>query len=775
MQLILAEKPSVARDLARALGVGGRGEGALEGNGRCITWCIGHLVELVEPAHYNPGWKAWSLNHLPMLPEPFALQPVKTSLAQWRVVKRLLCDRRFEEVVNACDAGREGELIFRLCYELAGARMPVRRLWISSLTDAAIRAGFAKLEPGAKYQPLADAARSRAEADWLVGMNATRAVTLRGRAAGSDALFTLGRVQTPTLAMVVGREKRLRDFVPRPFWEVEGRFTSAEGQRFLARWVADKETRLAEPALAAALITRLKATPLPPSGPRVSTSETRRQRVSPPKLFDLTSLQRTANARFGFSAQHTLDLAQALYERHKLLTYPRTDARHLPRAMHAEVPDILRALGREPRYAGFTQRLLAAPIVRPARVFDDTKVSDHHAIIPTDHAPQPDALSPDAWRLYDLVVRRFVGAFFADAEFDLTVLGVTVGEGVARPLSATPEAPPQGDDAPTDDVTLLKVLPPGPDTFVARGRVRVVAGWQEVAGFGDEAPSDAGDDAAPNPVPPLGVGTVLRGAYRALEKQTSPPRRLTDATLLAAMESAGRQVDDEALREALRDRGLGTPATRASTLETLITRGYIVRQGKSLAATALGEALVDGLAVPALASPELTGAWEERLVRIARGAESRARFMSDIKELVADMVNRVVSAPGVRAPRAAVASAARQGASRGASAPRPKARARDAAVAPKARAPRARKKAAPAPILPPGPPSLALGSDTGIVCPRCGLATLKVGRQGYGCGRWREGCETAFAFAEGVPAPAVKATSKRARKAPATRARRASE
>jgi DNA topoisomerase III len=737
MQLIITEKPSVARDLARALGVRGGGQGCIEGGDRVITWCLGHLVEFDEPDAYDPAWKPWRLASLPMLPEVFRLRPVRSSASQWKVVRGLLRDRRFDEVVNACDAGREGEHIFRLCVELAGARAPVRRLWISSLTEAAIRDGFGRLEPAARYDALGDAARCRAEADWLVGINATRAVTVRGRSAGSDALFSVGRVQTPTLAMLVARDQAIRAFVPKDYWEIAGAFTTAAGVGFTARWGFDGRQRLARADVAQSIIARASEHVGPPSGPRVESIETKRQRVAPPMLFDLTSLQRTANGRYGFSAQRTLDLAQALYEKHKVLTYPRTDSRHLQKGMHAALPQVLRAVGAQPEYAAFAERLLASPLHRGSRVFDDGKVRDHHAIIPTEHRGALHALSSDERRLFDLVTRRFLGAFYPDAEFDQTVAVLVVGP-EAGAAKRTAKRPPREGEQPDDDDRLLDAAPPPPDRFVARGRVRVTAGWQEVAGFGDdEGAKSARDDA--QALPPLAQGERLGGRYAAEKKQTQAPRRYNDATLLGAMESAGRQVDDEALREALKDRGLGTPATRASMIETLIARGYAAREQKALASTPLGEALIDGLPVPALASAELTGAWEERLARVARGEESREAFMRDIREVVRDLVRRVSAAPGIAAPGSARA--------------RPP------------RAPAAKPMAAQPPAASPAGPAPALGSATGVVCPVCSTGTLIVGRRAWGCSRWKEGCGAVFPFEAGLPEAKAGARAKRARKA----------
>ncbi|MBA3457930.1 MAG: DNA topoisomerase III [Deltaproteobacteria bacterium] len=632
MQLIIAEKPSVARDLARVLGIRPSGQHSFEGDAGVITWCIGHLVELDEPASYDPAWKSWRLDALPMLPDVFRLRGSRHTAPQLRAVTALLRDPRFTSIVNACDAGREGELIFRYVHQYAGARAPVRRLWISSLTDEAIRRGFAALRPGAHLDPLGDAARARSEADWLVGMNATRAVTTRGRQFGHTALYSIGRVQTPTLAMLVERERAILAFVPRDYWEVRAEMRAATGEKFPALWRHGKLSRLGTAAIADAIVSRDQSQPAVVERIRARTT-----REPPPLLFDLTSLQRTANRRFGFSAQRTLELAQALYERHKLLTYPRTDSRHLTTDVVPELPALFAALDTGD-YAPFASVLRAQPPTPGRRIVDDTKVHDHHAIIPTGTGTRIESLDRDERRLYDLVVRRFLGAFFPDAEIALTEAWIRVGPPGAA-LDVGPEAPREDPDSP-----ILATLPPPPDRYLARGRVRLVAGWQDVAGIdGAHAPDDKRGDEAPSTtmLPPLVEGQPLDGTYRALAKQTTPPSRHTEASLLGAMESAGKAIDDEALRTAMKDCGLGTPATRASIIETLLRREYIDRAKQHLVPTALGIGLIGSLPVASLASPELTGSWEARLAQIARGEDSRAAFMADIARYVADMVAAV--------------------------------------------------------------------------------------------------------------------------------------
>ena len=739
MQLIIAEKPSVARDLARVLGVRATGRHSWEGSAHVITWCIGHLVELDEPAAYDDRWKAWRLDTLPMIPEVFKLRPVSGTRDQLRVVRDLLRDRRFSEVVNGCDAGREGELIFRYVYELAHSRLAVRRLWISSLTEEAIRAGFARLRPGAQYDPLADAARCRSEADWLVGMNATRAVTICFRRAGAPReakppVYSIGRVQTPTLAIIVRRDQAIRAFQPRDYWEVRGTFAtaaaSADGaDSFTAQWTALADarkrsaTRFGERALADQVAERTgaRAAATHPAGPIVERVTQKVSREPPPLLFDLTSLQRTANRRYGLSASRTLEAAQALYERHKILTYPRTDSRHLPEDLAGELPKLFSGLAKLPDYAAFAQPLLAAPPVVPARtrrIFDATKVHDHHAIIPTGKVPALDALSSDERRIFDLVARRFLGAFHPDAEIALTEVVVRVGE----PDGADPEA---STGIPED--AFIATLPAPPDRFVARGRVCLVAGWQAVAGLDKKSgggardkvtdSSSSADDQAR--LPPLAEGQRLNGRFEVVDRQTRPPPRHTEATLLTAMESAGREIEDQALRAAMKDTGLGTPATRAATIETLLKRKFIAREGKLLVATPTGIDLIERLPVSTLASPELTGAWEARLARISRGQEARAVFMADIARYVREMTDAIRGAkPGAAAVVATKVVATMPVAAK-------------VAVATKVAVTAAPTKAAAA-----GTPA----GTAALPCPRCKQGALMAGRRGWGCTRWREGC-----------------------------------
>ena len=785
MQLVIAEKPSVARDLARVLGVRGAGRHAIGDARRMITWCIGHLVELDEPAAYNAGWKSWRLEALPMIPTTFKIRAVESTRDQLRAVRELLADRRFTEVVNACDAGREGELIFRYVYEIAGSRLPVRRLWISSMTDEAISRGFAALKPGADYDALADAARCRSEADWLVGMNATRAVTVTKRdaapaprptasrgphswkaGAARSPVYSIGRVQTPTLAIVVRREQAIVSFRPQDYWEVRGVFSTGEGDAratFNAGWgtrgvsgggsnPGTTINRLGTKALAAELVARaaVHGAAGDGAGPVVESLRQKKSREPAPQLFDLTSLQRTANRRFGLSATRTLESAQALYERHKILTYPRTDARHLSNDLAGEMPKLFAGLAQIPDYAPFAQTLLKTPPAKSKRVFDDAKVHDHHAIIPTGKSARLEALQTDERRVFDLVVRRFLGVFYPDAEFALTDVVVRVGADTgATPAvaQAAPSRPPELETSVAVDETILSALPPPPDRFFARGRVRLVAGWQEIAQIGMSGTSamsagspGAGESKRPagrdkdfdaeadltSTLPPLAEGERLDGKFDSLAKATKPPPRHTEATLLGAMEYAGRDIEDEELRAAMRDTGLGTPATRAATIETLVRRTFIARQGKQIVPTPTGIALIEGLPVASLASPELTGSWEARLARIARGQETRAAFMSDIARYIGEVVSAIRSSP---AGRGGAAPAIRPAA---APVTRPVAPAKEV----RPRGPASGRSKAPA----------TPGTALVLSCPRCKQGRLMAGKRGWGCSRWREGCSFVIWF-----------------------------
>ncbi|MBI5852679.1 MAG: DNA topoisomerase 3 [Planctomycetes bacterium] len=588
-KVLVAEKPSVARDLARYLGATRRGDGMIEGNGWTVTWAIGHLAELKPPDEYDPAMKRWSLETLPFVPERFELRPTGDAGARKQLATVVALVKDAGELVCATDAGREGELIFRYLLDLAGC--PDReftRLWLSSLTDEAIRDAFARQKPGRAYANLHAAARSRAEADWIVGINGTRAQTVRfGRAGGGDSvLWSVGRVQTPVLALIARRDDEIRTFRAEDFFELRTRYRGAlfrfAGDRFAAR-------ESAEQVLAQARAQLL----------RIERVETKRESHAPPLLHDLTALQRDLNVRFGFPAAHTLKLAQDLYEK-KLLTYPRTDSRHLPRGMYdairatliglrewrSEVVDLLRVDLDDPQ---------ALPVKK--RVFDDEKVSDHHAIVPTGKVAT--GLGEDEQRVFDAVATRLVQVFLPDREEDVTLVSAMAGD----------------------------------LAFRARGVRVVTPGWSALeprAPRPSKKRGETADDDEAQELPAFVAGESGPHEPELHEGSTKPPRPYTENTLLGAMETAGKLVDDEALREALKARGLGTPATRAAILETLLSRGYVQREKKNLRITDLGRYLVATVADPLLKSPELTGEWEQKLKEIEAGRATRGAFMGEI-------------------------------------------------------------------------------------------------------------------------------------------------
>lgn len=795
-RLIVAEKPSVAADLARALGLraSGRREGLIEGPELVITWCVGHLVELAEPHEYRPEWKRWSARSLPILPDRFKLRPRPSSLPQWRVVSRQMRRPDVHEVVNACDAGREGELIFRMAYELAGCRLPVLRLWISSLTSEAIRQGFRRLRPGPEFDDLAAAAACRNQADWLVGINATRCATVvAGGLVPESRLLSVGRVQTPTLALIAARDEAIQNFVPEDYFELWADFDHA-AVRYRGQWRGpQQETRF--PTLAAARSVEASV-----QGRSGVVEEVARKEVEekPPLLFDLTSLQRTANRAFGLSAAKTLAAAQSLYERHKVITYPRTDSRFLTPDLVPTLRDRVEATAVGP-YAGFAGEILAKPgLPSVSRVVQAGKVKDHHAIVPTAKRANLESLGSDERRVYDLIVRRFLGVFYPAARF-LEVIAWTRVD--------TPAGPAEF------------------ERFRSRGRRMLEAGWRVVAGLDDpgklKRTANADAESGEEPEPDAGAellnrlreGDRARVAETGVEtKQTKPPPRYTDASLLASMEGAGKTIEEEALREAMKDSGLGTPATRAQILETLVERGYVVREGKSLRATDAGRALLEFLPVAELKSAELTGRWEARLARMARGEEAPARFLDDTRAFVVEMTQRLLAAEPprsvaeaslgpcprcgkdvVRGRRFYECLDARAGActtripvvlagqalsgklvaellAKGLSGPvsgfKSKAGKKFSAAlalgqdggvtfrfdAPRRSPPGARRarsavrlrQAGKGPdAVAPGRPSLM---DLGAACPECGRGRLISGRKGWGCTRWREGCRFVIWF-----------------------------
>jgi DNA topoisomerase-3 len=616
--LVIAEKPSVGRDLARVLpGPFQRGEGILEGPDHVITWAVGHLVQLAEPDEYDDKFKRWRMADLPIVPPRFKLVVRdERSRRQMNVVKRALGRDDVSVVVNACDAGREGELIFAYVYEKAGARLPVKRLWLSSMTKSAIEDAFAHLREGAELRSLEDAARSRSEADWIVGMNATRAATIRLRSS-FDGAVSLGRVQTPTLAILARREEEIRAFRPEPYWIVDASF-AADGERlYEGRYHAGAQARVASAEEAEAIVAACRGI----EG-TISKLERNTRRERAPLLYDLTSLQRDANGRFGFSARRTLAAAQRLYEEHKALTYPRTSSRYLPSDMIPEIKPIAAVVGSQREYAAGARYVTGLDMLPLGRVVNNEKVTDHHAIIPTNANHPVDKMSDDDRKVYDLVVRRFLAVFHPEAVFENTRVETEVAGHVFR----------------------------------TRGKVMLVPGWRGVYGEEPTAEPRPGEEDEPREqqLPRLEQGeTVETRDVRSEEKETRPPRRYSEGSLLAAMETAGRLVDDEELREAMKDSGIGTPATRAAIIERLLAVGYIERDARALVVTEKGLNVVRLLDGHPLTSPSLTGDWEHRLARIETGEDTRPAFMSDIVRFAESTVGELdAKLRDVRIPRA---------------------------------------------------------------------------------------------------------------------------
>jgi DNA topoisomerase III len=613
--LVVAEKPSVGRDLATVLPDSfkqSKDKTHLVGDDHVVTWAVGHLVGLADPETYDEKLKKWRFADLPILPPKFKLVPNDDKAKkQLNAVHRLMKDDEIDLIVNACDAGREGELIFAYLYETSGVRKPVKRLWLNSMTRKAIEEAFERLRGGEEMTLLEDAARSRSEADWLVGMNATRAATIRLRAA-FDGAVSLGRVQTPTLALVVAREQAIRAFVPEPYWLVEARFAATGDRQYSGRYLGGK--RIAEDEAnrivgecegRTGLITKL---------------EKKEEREAPQLLFDLTTLQRRANTLYGFAARRTLAAAQRLYEEHKAITYPRTSSRFLTSDMIGEIKPTAELVGGNDKYAQAAAYVTGLDKLPLGRVVNDKKVEDHHAIIPTRSEHDLSKMGPDEARIYDLVARGFLAIFHPDAVWERTRVETTVSE----------------------------------HAFRTSGRVLLKPGWRSV--YGDEAQNgrkeeeDSGGDQL---LPALREGEEAETrSVQALRKETQPPRRYTEASLLAAMETAGKDISEPELREAMKDSGIGTPATRAAIIERLLQVGYLEREGRALHATEKGIQVISLLGEHPLTSPELTGNWEHRLNLIEQGEDTRPAFMSDIVDFTTATVAELDKLKDVKIERA---------------------------------------------------------------------------------------------------------------------------
>ena len=585
MRLCIAEKPSVALEIARVLGANTRRDGFYEGNGYVVSWTYGHLCTLKDPGDDTPAWKRWDMRCLPMIPPRFGIKLIEEEhcMRQFRVLEALIA--KADEVINCGDAGQEGELIQRWVMQKARCQCPVKRLWISSLTEEAIREGFHRLKDASAYQRLYEAGLARAIGDWLLGMNATRLYSLRF--GGPGRVLSIGRVQTPTLALIVRRQREIEAFRPEPFWELKTVYRDVTFTASRGRFAKKEEGE--------ALLRAIEGQPF-----TVTDIAKKKGREAPPKLFDLTSLQVECNRRFSLSAEETLRLIQSLYEK-KVTTYPRVDTTYLSEDLHPKVSGILKGMT---DYAALTAPLTAAPIAKNKRVFDNKKVTDHHAIIPTGTAA-PAGLTADERRVYDLVARRFIAAFYPDCEVSTTTV--------------------TGASAEVD--------------FRATGRQILKPGWRTVfEREGSKKEEKAEEEEAEAVLPAFRKGESGPHQPSLVEKQTTPPKPYTEATLLRAMETAGRFVDDEALRELMKENGIGRPSTRANIIKTLLKRNYIRRERKHLVATPTGVSLIDTIHEELLKSPELTGQWERKLRGIEQGSYEAAAFLTELKEMVARIV-----------------------------------------------------------------------------------------------------------------------------------------
>lgn len=658
MILCITEKPSVAGDIAKILGAGNRRQGYYEGNGYCVTWTFGHLCCLKEPDDYTELWKRWTLGALPMMPARFGIKLIDDDgvKKQFHVIETLA--GQADEIINCGDAGQEGELIQRWVMQLANVKCPVRRLWISSLTDQSIRDGFAALEPEAKYNNLYFAGLSRAIGDWLLGMNATRLYTLKY---GDRSVLSVGRVQTPTLAMIVKRHFEIENFVPKDYRELHTIYRDTD---FAAAG------KFEDAAKVEAIAERIKSHPF-----EITDVSEKTGREAPPRLFDLTSLQVECNRRWGWSAEDSLRLIQSLYEK-KVTTYPRVDTTYLPDDVYPKVPDILR---RMTPYAPQTAPVLAARIPKSKKVFDNSKVTDHHAIIPTGESPR--ALVGDERQLYHLIALRFIAAFYPDCKYNQTTV-----QGKA------------------DDVA-----------FKATGKVITEPGWRVLFNGADDTPKDENAQDENRILPAFTKGESGAHKPKIVKKTTQPPKLYTEGTLLRAMETAGKTVDDDTLRDALKENGIGRPSTRAAIIETLFRRKYIARKRKSIVATQAGIDLINLIREDLLKSASLTGIWENKLRRISRGDYSAAEFIDELKQMVADVVRDVLSDNSNRRIKVEEAPAKKE--------KKPAAK----------KAPRQRKPK-------------AITSLDQIKCPKCGKGHLLKGRSAYGCSMYASGCDMRLPF-----------------------------
>ncbi len=606
-KLIVAEKPSVARDIANVLGVKTRDEGFIYNDDYVVTWAIGHLVTLCEPGETDERWQKWNMAQLPMLPDNIPLKVLPKTKKQFSTIKKLMKSKDVTSIICATDSAREGELIFRYIYRMAECKKPVERLWISSMTDEAIRQGFATLKPASEYDSLYESARCRSEADWLVGMNASRAFSLV-----YNAHLSVGRVQTPTLNLIVKRDLEIENFIPQDYWEIRANFGDYEGLWYNPE---TKETRCWNKEQAE----EIKKAVSGKTG-RVEESKLERKRIQPPQLFDLTSLQREANKKLGFSADKTLKVAQSLYETHKLVTYPRTDSRYLPDDMKGKVAATLKRMPQP--YADFVKAPEMNLGMHSKRFYDNEKISDHHAIVPTEKVANLSGLSPDEARLYDMIARRLIAIHYPKYEYD-----------AARVMTRV-----EG------------------HLFRSNGSMPVVEGWRAL--YRDEKQDvkkkrggDEKQEGEENPLPKLEVGDERKVEKTVVEKkQTKPPAPHTDASILDLMENAGQNIEDETLREQMKSSGLGTPATRAAVIERLIQVGYARRKGKTIVSTEKGRQLI-AVVPEQISSAVTTGKWEKALSAMAAFKDEEARmaksdrFMQGIRRFSIFLVDAAKNAP----------------------------------------------------------------------------------------------------------------------------------
>lgn len=726
MIVCIAEKPSVAKDIAKVLGANSACQGYMEGNGYQVTWTFGHLCELKEPDDYTPMWKRWSLGALPMIPPRFGIKLKDDSgiKAQFAIIERLM--QNADSIINCGDAGQEGELIQRWVMQKAGAKCPVKRLWISSLTEESIREGFQNLKDQSEYEPLYLAGLSRAIGDWLLGMNATRLYTLKYRPDGrSGQVLSIGRVQTPTLAMIVNRQKEIECFEPRQSWVLSTIYRDTKFNAFAHDEDAEAEEKAEIEAAAKEGKTMKSKGPIfrqiefqtEETGKAVLdaikdndftvTSITRKKGTeAPPRLYDLTSLQVDCNRKFGYSADLTLQLIQSLYEK-KFTTYPRVDTTFLSDDIYAKCPQTMNGLyktqfGGQAPYADLIKPIGGKPLKKSKKVFDSSKVTDHHAIIPTGVPPQ--GLSDAERNVFDLVARAFIAAFYPDMKFETTTV---MGEAPLTEPSAEVASYAEGGE---------KVL------YRTSGRVIVDEGWKVV--FKKTASKDGDDEAQDDNSPSPSLPAFTKGEHgphvpSLAEKWTQPPKPYTEATLLRAMETAGKFVDNDELRDAMKENGIGRPSTRAAIIETLFRRHYIRKERKNLVATPTGVELIDLIREELIKSPELTGIWEKKLRDIEHRTYNPGQFINELKAQIQAIVYQVLSDNSNR--RVTVIDPEEDKKQKKKSA-KPAKASRQAKASAK---PVASSSAVPA---------------VGSVCPLCGKGTVVKGKTAYGCSNWASGC-----------------------------------